>query len=416
MAKPGRRAGAKLGHRRVAVTGLGVVSPVGNTVPLLWDALVAGRSGIAPIEKFDSSRITVPIAAEVKDFDPADHADGRTIRTNDPGAIYQLAAAREAFADAGLAEAPRPSAFGVIIGLDVPYQSVSRAAVGFDRSGQLGVDATSIVQSLPATAGALVAHTFGLRGAQNAVSGACASGAVAILQAWNLIQLGYVDAAVAGCASTLDASLIASCAAARVLSENPDPVTASRPFDLERDGFVIGEGAAALVLEAERHAAARSAPVYAELLGGWQGTSVAGFTVNPAEDCAACMTAALEASGVDASEVDVVSAHATSTRIGDRQEAAALGAVFGECSVPSFAAKSVLGHCMTASAGLETLALLLAMRDGIAPPTMNQSRPDPECKVDCVPNEARRLPIRVGLKNSFGFGGVNCCLVFRTWD
>src|SRR5712691_4717559 len=213
-------------RRRVAVTGLGVVSPVGSAVPSFWDALVAGSSGIAPIQKFDVSRITVSIGAEVKNFDPTDHADGRTVRTNDPSAIYQLAAAREALADAGLTEAPRPSAFGVVIGLDVPYQSVYRAAVGFERSGQIGVDATSIVQGLPDTAGALVAHTFGLRGAQYAVSGACASGAVALLQAWNLIQLGYVDAAVVGCVSTLDAPLVASCAAARVLSENPDPATA----------------------------------------------------------------------------------------------------------------------------------------------------------------------------------------------
>jgi 3-oxoacyl-[acyl-carrier-protein] synthase II len=403
-------------RRRVAITGVGVVSPIGSTVPVFWGALVAGRSGIAPIQRFDASRISVSIAAEVKDFEPADHADGRTVRTNDPSAIYQLAAAREALADAGLTEPPRPSAFGVVIGLDVPHQSVSRAAVGFERSGQIGVDATSIVQSLPDTAGALIAHTFGFRGAQYAISGACASGAVAILQAWNLIQLGYLDAAVAGCVSTLDAPLVASCAAARVLSDNPDPATASRPFDLERDGFVIGEGAAALVLEAESQAGARSAPMYAELLGGWQGTSVAGFTINPAEDCAACMEAALLASGVDPSEIDVVSAHATSTRVGDRQEATAIRRVFGERSVPSFAAKSVLGHCMTASAGLETVALLLAMRDGIAPPTINQTRADPECNVDCVPNEARRLPIRVGLKNSFGFGGVNCCLVLRAWD
>jgi 3-oxoacyl-[acyl-carrier-protein] synthase II len=408
-----------VGHRkrrRVAITGIGVVSPIGNDVSAFWDALVAGRSGVAKIQGFDTSRVTVDIGAEVKSFDASEHADGRTVRTQDPAAIYELAAAREALVDACLTEIPRPSAFGAVIGLDAPYHSIARAAVGFEQSGQIGVDAFAIVQSLPDTAGALVAHTFGLRGAQYAVSGACASGAVALLQAWNLIQLGYVDAAVAGCASTLDASLVATCAAARVLlSHNPDPSTASRPFDLERDGFVLGEGAAAFVLEEECSAATRDAPIYAELLGGWQGTSVAGFTVNPAEDCAACMEGALSSTGIDRSEVDVVSAHATSTRLGDRQEAEALRRVFGARSVPAFAAKSVLGHCMSASAGLETAALLLAMRDGIAPPTINQRRPDPGCDLDCVPNEARRLPIRVALKDSFGFGGVNCCLVFRAW-
>jgi 3-oxoacyl-[acyl-carrier-protein] synthase II len=403
-------------RRRVAITGIGVVSPVGNSVPAFWDSLLAGRSGVAKIQGFDTSRVAVDIGAEIKNFDPSAHADGRTVRTQDPAAIYELAAAREALDDAGLTEIPRPSAFGAVIGLDVPYHSVARAAVGFEQSGQIGVDAFAIVQSLPDTAGALVAHTFGLRGAQYAVSGACASGAVALLQAWNMIQLGYVDAAVAGCASTLDASLVATCAAARVLSHNPDPVTASRPFDLDRDGFVLGEGAAAFVLEDERAAAARDATIYAELLGGWQATSVAGFTVNPAEDCGGCMAAALDSTGIDRSEVDVVGAHATSTRLGDRQEAEALRQVFGARSVPAFAAKSVLGHCMSASAGLETAALLLAMRDGIVPPTINQERPDPACDVDCVPNEARRLPIRVALKDSFGFGGVNCCLVFRAWD
>ena len=405
-----------LRERRVVVTGIGVVSPVGNDVPEFWEALVAGRSGVATIQRFDTSRITVGIAAEVKKFDPSDHADGRTVRTHDPAAIYQLAAAREALADAHLTEIPRPSAFGAVIGLDVPHQSVARAAVGFEREGQIGVDAFAIVQGLPDTAGALVAHTFGLRGAQYAVSGACASGAVALLQAWNLIQLGYVDAAVAGCASTLDASLVATCAAARVLSHNPDPDSASRPFDLDRDGFVLGEGAAAFILEEEGHAKVRDVPIYAEFLGGWQGTSVAGFTVNPADDCAACIESALRSTGIDRAEVDVISAHATSTRLGDRQEAEALRRVFGARSVPAFAAKSVLGHCMSASAGLEAAAALLAMRDGIAPPTINHRRVDPDCDVDCVPNEARPLPIRVALKDSFGFGGVNCCLVFRDWD
>jgi 3-oxoacyl-[acyl-carrier-protein] synthase II len=274
----------------------------------------------------------------------------------------------------------------------------------------------TILRCLPITAAAQVAHTFGLRGAQSAVSAACASGAVALLYAWNLIQLGYVDAVLVGCTSALDDGLLAACGSARLLSRNEDPATASRPFDLERDGFVLGEGAAAFVLEEERRARARDARVYADFLGGWQATSVSGFTANPADDCVTVIEAALRETGVAAADVDVVGAHATSTQVGDRQEAAALRRVFSDRSVPAFAAKSVLGHCMSASAGLETAALLLAMRDTIAPPTINHVHPDPDCDVDCVPNEARRLPIRVALKDSFGFGGVNCCLLFREWE
>jgi 3-oxoacyl-[acyl-carrier-protein] synthase II len=403
-------------RRRVAVTGLGAVSPVGNTVPEFWEALVAGTSGVARIQKFDTSRVDVSIGAEVKGFDPLDYADARTVRRNDPTAIYQLAAAREAMADAGLTEVPCPSAFGVVIGLDVAYQSIVRASHGLERLGQLGVDVYALLQALPGTAPALVAHTFGLRGATNAVAASCASGAVALLQAWNMIQLGYVEAVLAGCVSALDEGLVATSASARVLSKSTDPPAASRPFDLGRDGFVLGEGAAAFILEAEEHARERGTRIHAEFLGGSQTASIAGFTINPAEDCAGCMASALRATGTDPSEIDVVGAHATSTILGDKQEAEALRRIFGARAVPAFAAKSVLGHCMSASAGLETAAVLLAMRDGIAPPTINHVHPDPDCDVDCVPNEARRLPIRVALKNSFGFGGVNCCLVFRAWD
>jgi 3-oxoacyl-[acyl-carrier-protein] synthase II len=403
-------------RRRVAVTGLGVVSPVGTNLRDFWEALLAGRSGVAPIRNWDTSRITTTIAAEVKGFEPREHADGKTVRLNDPAGLFQLAAAREAVADAELPGIPRPSEFGVVIGFDVPLLSIHRAFGRYHDEGQLGVDALTILRCLPITAAAQVAHTFGLRGAQSAVSAACASGAVALLQAWNLIQLGYVDAVLVGCTSALDDGLLAACGSARLLSRNEDPATASRPFDLERDGFVLGEGAAAFVLEEERRARARDARVYADFLGGWQATSVSGFTSNPTDDCVTVIEAALREAGVAAADVDVVSAHATSTQVGDRQEAAALRRVFSDRSVPAFAAKSVLGHCMSASAGLETAALLLGMRDGIAPPTINHVHPDPECDVDCVPNEARRLPIRIALKDSFGFGGVNCCLLFREWE
>ena len=400
------------GPRRVVVSGLGVVSPLGNAVDDFWSAVVAGQSGVGTIETFDASTLTTSVAAEVRGFDPLDHADGRTVRTTDPSAIYLLAACREAIGGADLTRGDAHSV-AVVIGLDVAHTSLRKAAVGFEQSGQIGVESFSLVQALPDTAGALIAHTFGFQGPQFALSAACASGAVALLHAWNLIQLGYADAAVAGSVSTLDPLLVASCAAARILTRNPDPATASRPFDRLRDGFVIGEGAGAVVLEELEQAQARGAPIIAELLGGWQNSSVAGYTVNPAADVARCMRDAMQATNVDPSEIDLVGAHATSTPLGDRQEAEAIRATFGERRVPAFAAKSMLGHCMSAAGSLETVALVLALRDGVAPPTINYEHPDPDCDVDCVPNAARRLPVRTAIKNSFGFGGINCCLVFR---
>jgi 3-oxoacyl-[acyl-carrier-protein] synthase II len=397
-------------RRDVVVTGLGAVSPIGVGVPRFWEALVAGRNGVAPIRKFDPSGLRTSIAAEVDDFDPHDHADGRAVRTSDPSAIYLLAAAREALADAALQEPRDGLRVAVVTGLDVPQQSVVRGALALERDGPAGIDSFSILQGLPVAAGGLVAQTFDLRGPQQAVSAACASGAVALLQAAGLIRLGYADAAVAGCTQTLDRLMLAVCGAARAISRSDDPERASRPFDRDRDGFAVGEGAAALVLERADHAAARGARPYAALAGGAQTSSLAGPTVNPADDCAACMGAALTDAGVAPVDVDAVSAHATGTPIGDRQEAEALALAFGR-RVPAFAAKSMLGHCMSASAGLETVATVLAIRDGIVPPTINHCRPDPACDVDCVPNVARELSVRVALKSSFGFGGVNACLV-----
>jgi 3-oxoacyl-[acyl-carrier-protein] synthase II len=205
---------------------------------------------------------------------------------------------------------------------------------------------------------------------------------------------------------------VAACLSARVLSRCPDPARASRPFDRDRDGFVLSEGSAALVLEELGHARRRGAPAYAELLGGCQTSSIAGFTVNDADDCAACIRRALARAGVEPDGIDLVSAHAPSTPLGDRQEAEALNAVFNGRRVPVFAAKSSLGHSMAATAALESIASVLAIRDGVAPPTLHYEVPDPECDVDCIPGSARRLPVRRVLKNAFGFGGVNCSLVF----
>jgi 3-oxoacyl-[acyl-carrier-protein] synthase II len=401
----------RVNRRRIVVTGIGVVSPIGSDVSVFWEALVSGRSGVGPIRKADGSAFRTSVAAEVKDFDPRDHVDGRTARNIDPSAVLVLAAARAALTDAELDV--RQADVGVVVGLDAAYGSVSRAALALERQGPIGVESFGLVQMAPATAGALVARTLGLRAAHFAVSGACASGAVAILQAWNLIQLGYASAAIAACGSILEPLLLAACENARVLSPNPDPATASRPFDLNRDGFVAGEGAAALVLEERREAATRGAQLYAEVLGGWQNASNEGFTVNDPVSSARCIREALRFAGVERSEVDLVSAHATSTKLGDRQEAEALASVFGGRRVPAFAAKSSLGHCLSAAGGLESVAAVLAIRDGVAPPTLNYEHPDPACKVDCVPNLARRMAVQTVLKNSFGFGGVNCCLVFR---
>jgi 3-oxoacyl-[acyl-carrier-protein] synthase II len=397
--------------RRVVVTGIGVVSPLGSTVDAIWGAMVAGESGVTDDLRFDAEGLACSVAAHVRGFDPLDHADARVIRTSDPASVMLLAAAREALAMAGPGLPAPADETGVVAGVDVAAISLDRAAIALDRQGPLGVDAFAITQCLPNNASALVVRELGPRGAHMAVSAACASGAVAVHQAAILIRAGHLGAAIAGCASGIDRLVAASCSAARVLTRRTDPATASRPFDLDRDGFVLGEGAAALVLEDRDEALRRGAPILAEILGGHQTASSAGATVNPAEDCAATMRGALRNAGVAPDEVDMVGAHATGTRVGDVQEARAIHDVFGGRRVPAVAAKSVLGHCMSAAAGLELVAAVIAVREGVAPPTMNRDTPDPECDLDCVPGVARPMDLRVVLKDAFGFGGVNCCIV-----
>ena len=401
---------------RVLVTGLGVVSPLGNRVETFWEELVAGKSGVAPIRRFDASALKTWTAAEVEGFDPAAHADAETIRGNDPASIYLLAAAREAIDDAGPNALADRARVATIVGFDGALETLENASLELERHGLRGVDASTLASGLPVSATEVVARAFRLRGPRHALAATCASGAVALLQAWNLIRLGAADVAVAGGTSSLVRAVVAGFAAARVLSSSRDPAFASRPFDRLRDGFVIGEGAGAIVLERSDRALGRGAVVYAELAGGWQNSSIAGFTVNEPISCAACMQGALRTAATQPDEIDLVSAHATSTPVGDRQEAAALERVFGRRRVPVFAAKSALGHCMSAAGVLETAAGILAIRDGIAPPTINFREPDPECDVDCVPNTARPLPVRAVLKNSFGYGGINCCLVLRRWE
>ena len=396
--------------RRVVVTGLGAVSPLGPDVPTFWQALVGGRSGISRLSTVDPGDTGVTIAAQIRDFDPRAYVDGRTERIVDRSALLFVGAADEAARDATLDGAVDPDAVGIVAGIDSALETSRRISVGLHTHGTLGVDAYALVQALPNSASGLVARRLRLRGPHVALSAACAGGAVALLQAANLIRLGEADVAIAGGAVALDPVLLAGCVSARVLSRSSDPDRASRPFDLRRDGFVIGEGSGALVLEELTHAASRGSTVYAELLGGWHNSSLAGFTVNDADSCAVCMRRALARAGVAPNEVDLVSAHAPSTPLGDRQEAEALGLVFGR-RVPAFSAKGSLGHCMAATAALETIAAVLAIRDGLAPPTLNYEEPDPGCDVDCVPNIARPLPVRLVLKNAFGFGGVNCCLV-----
>ena len=394
--------------RRVVVTGLGAVSPLGLDALSFWDALVAGRSGISHLTTVDPGDTGVSIAGQIEGFEARRFVDGRTARLIDRAALLFAAASDEALRDARLD--PRGRDVAVVAGVDTALATTARIATGFHTQGQLGVDAYALVQALPNTASGLAARRLGIRGPHLALSAACAGGAVAALYGGGLIRLGEVDAAIVGGSVGLDPVLLAACVAARVLSRSDDPARASRPFDRRRDGFVVGEGSGALVLEELAHARRRGATVHAELLGGAQTSSLEGYTINDAQSCAACMSRALASAGVTPDDVDLVSAHAPSTPLGDRQEAEALDTVFGR-RVPAFAAKGSLGHCMAATAALETIAAVRALEEGVAPPTLNYEEPDPECQVDCVPNVARPLDVGIVLKNAFGFGGVNCCLV-----
>ena len=400
---------------RVVITGIGAITPVGNDRESTWSALLAGRSGVAPITAFDASALPTQIAAEVKDFDPATILEGKRLRRTARFAQLAVAAAREAVADADFTVRD-PARTGVVI---------NAAVAGFDTIE----DATRIMHdhrlspyfvasSLTNMPACEVAIDLGVHGPVTASALACASGNYALVEARRLILSGDADVVICGGTdAAITEVMFAGLSSMGALSKrNDDPAGASRPFDSERDGFVFGEGSVVLVMESATHARERGARVYAEFSGGAL-TSDAFHVSAPAPEgkyAAAAITRALDNSGVAPEEIDYVSAHGTGTKANDRTETMAMHAAYGkkaeELAVSS--PKSMVGHLIGAAGALGAMTAVLAIRDGVVPPTINLMNPDPECDLDYVPNVARHMPVRAATANAFGFGGQNCVAVF----
>ncbi len=412
---------------RVVVTGMGAVSALGNDVAATWEGLVAGRSGIRTIERFDPARVDSKIAGEVRDFDASGVLDRKDMRRTDRYIQFGLIAAREALDQAGLPgrlEGELAERTGVILG-----SGLGGVATLFDNvlvmaeRGPGRISPFFIPMGIANVASGQVAIAFGPLGPNFATVSACATGAHAIGEAWETIRRGDADVMLAGgTEAAIHEAVVGGFDSMKALStRNDDPAGASRPFDEGRDGFVIGEGAGIVVLESLDHAEARGAEPLAELVG-YGATADASHITLPAPGGIGAVRAArraLEKAGVEPSEVDHVSAHATSTLEGDKAELEAIWTIFGDhaTKVAVTANKSMLGHTLGAAGALEAIAVIHALRTGTIPPTINLERPAPEAKgLDLTPNRAAKRDLHVALSNSFGFGGQNAALVFRRWD
>ncbi|HVH52044.1 MAG TPA: beta-ketoacyl-ACP synthase II [Gaiellaceae bacterium] len=404
--------------RRVAVTGLGAVTPIGNDAPSTWQSALAGTSGVDFIRSFDASEYPVRIAAEVKDFDPSTAGERRELRNLDRNVVLALAAGREAVADAKLDGAYDAGRVGILFGTAIGgFLGIMEQADVLRERGPSRVMPTFIPSVLPDAASGQLAISLGFRGPNYAPVSACATGSHAVGEAAELIKRGDADAVLAGGAEACMHPLILAgfCAMRGLVAEDENPSRASRPFDTTRAGFVMGEGACVLVLEELEAARARGARVYAEILG-YGASNDAHHMAQPDPDSVGVkemMLRAFARSGVEPEQVGYINAHGTSTPLGDLAETKAIKEVFGEhaYSLAVSSTKSVTGHCFGAAGAIEAMMSVLAIHDGVLPPTINYEHPDPECDLDYVPNEKRIARVDVALSNAMGLGGHNGCVL-----
>jgi 3-oxoacyl-[acyl-carrier-protein] synthase II len=410
--------------RRVVVTGIGAVSPVGLTAAATWECLLAGQSGAGTITRFDPEGFETQIACEVKDFDPGNYLDRKEARRMDRYTHLGVAASREAIADAQLSTgAGCAEEIGVVVGTGVGgIETLCQQYRVMLERGPSRVSPFLTTMMAANMAAGHISICLGLTGPTYGMVSACASGAHALGEAFETIRRGRVSIMLAGGAEAPVVPLaLGTFNSMRALSvRNDAPTKASRPFDAERDGFVLGEGAGMLVLEAAEHAEARGARIYGEL-AGYGATSDAFHITAPAEGGAGAsraMALALDEAGLGVDDVDYINAHGTSTMLNDRAESQAIKQLFGERAYQILisSTKSMTGHLLGAAGAVEAIVCVLAMRDGMVPPTINQEFPDPECDLDFVANVKRRACVRVALSNSLGFGGHNATLVFRSWE
>jgi 3-oxoacyl-[acyl-carrier-protein] synthase II len=412
------------GRRRVVVTGIGAVSPLGNDVESSWQNLIDGRSGAATIEQWDASAYPVTFACELKDFDPKNWIDHKRARRMDRFAQMIVAAARQAEADSGFDVAPEAERVGASIATGIGgLQAFQDCYDVLLERGPDRVNPFSIPQIIPNMGAAWVSMELGTRGPLSSQCTACAASNMAIGEAGDMIRLGRADVVFAGGTEAgITPVGIAGFSAMRALARrNDEPEKASRPFDADRSGFVMGEAGAVIVLEDLEHARARGAKIYAELLGYGLSSDAAHVTepdpsgVNPAR----AMNMAFRDAGISPDEVDYINAHGTSTPLGDASETKVIKIALGEDvarKTPVSSTKGATGHCLGAAGAIEAIFTILAVNKNMLPPTINYETADPKCDLDYVPNEAREADVRVGVSNSFGFGGHNACIVLRELD
>jgi 3-oxoacyl-[acyl-carrier-protein] synthase II len=411
--------------QRVVITGMGVVSPVGSTVDSFWDSLIHGQSGVGPITYFDTTDFAVKIAGQVKDFQVDQYVEAKEARRMDRFLQYAMGAAVQAVTQSGLDDAPGldRSRVGVVVGCGIGGLGTIEANHGVLTSrGPSRVSPFFVPMSIIDMASGLVSIRYGYMGPNFGVVSACSSAGHAFIEAVNLIRLGKVDAMVCGGteAAVTPVSIAGFNSAQTLSSRNDEPTRASRPFDRTRDGFVMGEGAGVLVLESEEHARKRGAEILAEI-AGYGMTGDAHHITAPHPEGTGSILAfreALRDGGISPDMVDYVNAHGTSTPLNDKTETKVIKAVLGDHArkVSISSTKSMTGHLLGGSAAIESIASILAIRNGIVPPTINYEEPDPECDLDVTPNVAKERDVRYALKNSLGFGGHNAAILFKRWE
>ena len=406
-------------RRRIAITGLGAISPIGNTVEIAWGNLVAGKSGIGRITKFDASTFSAQIAGEVRDFDIGTYIPVKEARHMDTFIHYGVAASMQAVRDSGLVDGGLdPERVGVLVGSGIGgLPMIEQTHQDFIDRGARRISPFFVPASIINMISGHVSIEYGFKGPNLSVVTACTTGLHAIGLAARLIEGGDADAMVAGGSEATVCPLgIGGFASARALStRNDDPTAASRPWDKDRDGFVLGEGAGVMVLEAWEHATRRGANIYAELVGFGMSGDAHHITAPNVDGPRQCMLAAMRNAEIDVDQVQYLNAHGTSTPLGDKNETDAIKAAFGAHAYKLVvnSTKSMTGHLLGGAGGLESLFTVLALHHQISPPTINLQTPDPDCDLDYCANTARQMPIEYALKNNFGFGGTNGSLVFR---
>ena len=413
-----------MNKRRVVITGLGALAPNGNSVSDYWDSLISGRSGINHITSFDTENLNVKIAGELSNFNPEDHFDRKEIRKLDPFTIYHLVSSKEAISNSGLNEDKLDlNRVGVMIGSGVGgIQTLEDQHGTYSSRGQRRVSPFFVPRMIANIAAGNLAIKYGFKGPNQTIISACASGTDAIGLASRVIQYGDADVMITGgTEASITGLTISGFANIKALStQNENPKTASKPFDAMRDGFVLGEGSASIVLEELSHAKKRNANILAELVG-YGSTDDAFHITQPSaggEGAIRAMKNAISDANLSIENIDYINAHGTSTPFNDKTESAAISSLFGSHAkkLKVSSTKSMIGHALGASGALEAVACILALQNNVLPPTINYKNPDPECELDYVPNNSQEFETNLAMSNSFGFGGHNSVILMKKWD